>query len=105
MQKLKPCPFCGGNDVSVVDEGNFSFIECADCLGAFYQREACCVEDNVEAWNKRTIVTKYDKERLLNFIKRFVPDDMKIRHISVMFNDNGDSFITLSNNDEPDDDE
>ena len=51
--KLKPCPFCGGTDVNVVDEGNFSFIECADCLGAFYQREACSVEDNVEAWNKR----------------------------------------------------
>ena len=53
MMKLKPCPFCGGTDVNVVDEGNFSFIECADCLGAFYQREACSVEDNVEAWNKR----------------------------------------------------
>ena len=59
--KLKPCPFCGGTDVHVIDEGNFSFIECADCLGAFYQREACCVEDNVEAWNKRTIITKHDK--------------------------------------------
>ena len=59
--KLKPCPFCGGNDVSVVDKGYFSFIECADCLGAFYQREACCVEDNVKAWNKRTIITKHDK--------------------------------------------
>ena len=46
-----------------------------------------------------------DKERLLNFIKIFVPDDMKIRHISVTFNDNGDAFIMLSNNDEPDDDE
>ena len=56
---LNPCPFCGGTDISVVDEGNFSFIECADCLGAFYQREACCVADNVEAWNKRTQVQRW----------------------------------------------
>lgn len=53
MMKLKPCPFCGCTDVNVVDGGNFSFIECSGCLGAFYQREACSVEDNVEAWNKR----------------------------------------------------
>ena len=50
---LKPCPFCGCHEVVVVDRGNFSFIECEGCLGAFYQREACSVEDNVEAWNKR----------------------------------------------------
>ena len=59
---LRACPFCGGIDVNVVDEGNFSFIECADCLGAFYQREACSVEDNVEAWNKRAT----DKKEVKN---------------------------------------
>ena len=53
MINLKPCPFCGCTDVNVVDKGYFSFIECSGCLGAFYQREACSVEDNVEAWNKR----------------------------------------------------
>lgn len=54
-EDLKPCPFCGCADVNVVDddEGNFSFIECSGCLGVFYQREACSIEDNVEAWNKR----------------------------------------------------
>ena len=53
MNHLKPCPFCGCTDVNVIDKGNFSFIECSGCLGAFYQREACSCEDNVEAWNKR----------------------------------------------------
>lgn len=53
MIQLKPCPFCGCTDVNVVDEGNFSFVECSGCLGAFYQREACSVEDNIEAWNRR----------------------------------------------------
>ena len=50
---LKACPFCGCAEVEVIDQGNFSFIECSGCLGAFFQREACSVEDNVEAWNKR----------------------------------------------------
>ncbi len=53
MQKLKPCPFCGGTDVHVIDKTTFSFIECNDCLAAFHQLEACSVDDNVEAWNRR----------------------------------------------------
>ena len=53
MQKLKPCPFCGGTDVHVIDKTTFSFIECNDCLASFHQIEACSVDDNVEAWNKR----------------------------------------------------
>jgi hypothetical protein len=53
MTVLKPCPFCGGN-VSIVDKEMFSYIECPFCLGRFYQVEACSVEDNIEAWNKRS---------------------------------------------------
>ena len=53
MNKLKPCPFCGCKVVEVVDKVNFSYIECSGCLGRFYQAEACSVDDNVEAWNKR----------------------------------------------------
>ena len=60
-RKLKPCPFCGCTDFSIVDEGGLNFIECNGCLGAFYRRGARTVDDNVEAWNKRTIITKYDK--------------------------------------------
>ncbi len=59
--KLKPCPFCGGTDIMIKDEGNWSYIWCGDCLMASWQREACSVDDNVEAWNKRTIITKHDK--------------------------------------------
>lgn len=53
MNKLKPCPFCGGTDIMIKDKGNWSYIWCGDCLSAFWQLEACSVEDNVEAWNKR----------------------------------------------------
>lgn len=50
---LRSCPFCGCPSVRVIDKGNFSLIECDGCLGTFYQQEACSVEDNIEAWNKR----------------------------------------------------
>ena len=53
MEELKPCPFCGCDDVQIIDQGNFSFVECEGCLAAFYQREACCIEDNIAAWNRR----------------------------------------------------
>ena len=59
--KLKPCPFCGGTDIQIKDEEKWSYIWCGDCLMASWQLEACSVEDNVEAWNKRTIITKHDK--------------------------------------------
>ena len=53
MNQLKPCPFCGGTDIQIKDEEKWSYIWCGDCLSAFWQREACSVEDNVEAWNRR----------------------------------------------------
>ena len=51
--ELKPCPFCGGTDIQIKDKEKWSYIWCGDCLSAFWQLEACSVEDNVEAWNKR----------------------------------------------------
>ena len=38
-----------------------------------------------------------DKERLINFIKKFVPDDFEIKHISVTFTDDNNACISLSN--------
>lgn len=53
MERLKPCPFCGCTDIQIKDEEKWSYIWCGDCLSAFWQREACSVEDNIQAWNKR----------------------------------------------------
>jgi len=65
MDKLKPCPFCGGTNVRIVRfYSNYDFpkktrietgsaIVCDDCLIDFHQEEACCVEENVAAWNRR----------------------------------------------------
>ncbi len=51
---LKPCPFCGSNDVHIREVKKFgSFITCYKCLISFFQEEAVCVEDNIEAWNRR----------------------------------------------------
>lgn len=55
MDKLKPCPFCGGKDIHVRiiknddDMEISSQIECYDCLSIFYQAEACCHEEQIEA--------------------------------------------------------
>ena len=55
MDKLKPCPFCGGSDIHVEIDGDLgSYICCYDCLSSFWQQEACCEEDNIVAWNRRT---------------------------------------------------
>ena len=52
-EKLKPCPFCGGTNIHVKDNLTWSYICCYDCLASFWQQEACDVEDNIEAWNRR----------------------------------------------------
>lgn len=54
MTELKPCPFCGGKNIHLERiEEQGSYICCYDCLGSFWQQEACCEEDNIEAWNRR----------------------------------------------------
>lgn len=54
-EELKPCPFCGSTDVHIHEKETktFSYICCYECLASFWQQEACDVEDNIEAWNRR----------------------------------------------------
>lgn len=49
-KKLKPCPFCGGNNLSV--EGvTFYWVECVDCNASIAGYET--KEQAIEAWNRR----------------------------------------------------
>ena len=45
-----------------------------------------------------------DKERLIDFINRLMPDDFECRHISLTFTDDYNAVISLSNDDYDDDD-
>ena len=47
-------------------------------------------------FNKRSVMMK-DKQRLINFIDRLVPDDFECGRISVTFGDDGSAFITINN--------
>ena len=44
-----------------------------------------------------------DKERLLDFIKKYIPDAFECKHFSLSFSDDGDAFISITNH-EPEDD-
>ena len=56
-KKLKPCPFCGSDEVQISYEDTFSYdfrrgVYCSDCCGGmypFYNSEA----EAIEAWNTR----------------------------------------------------
>lgn len=59
---LKPCPFCGSDDVHLTETiltiggeetGVKSEVFCYGCLGTFSQQEACSPEEVAEAWNRR----------------------------------------------------
>ena len=57
MDKLKSCPFCGGEAVHPMGDGiSLLVVRCNDC-GA--KTESSCVEQQViKAWNKRTVIDK-----------------------------------------------
>lgn len=55
-EELKPCPFCGSDQVSVsIGEtgvgGDFYYVECEKCAGMCGSSSK--QEDAVKAWNKR----------------------------------------------------
>ncbi len=57
-KKLKPCPFCGGTDLHLVNSSGFGadVIICYECLAVFTQQEITCEDDLIEAWNRRATV-------------------------------------------------
>ena len=41
-----------------------------------------------------------DKERIIAFLQKLIPDNFECGHIAVTFNDDGSLFITVSNKDD-----
>ena len=67
MEKLKPCPFCGNDFISVVSFGNRDgyYVVCRDCCATSGWRET--KEQARAAWNRRIQeagpdIPIYDKE-------------------------------------------
>lgn len=57
MEKLKPCPFCGGKNIRVWSTST-PWVSCDDCLAS----TACALteEEEVGYWNRRA---NDDKQR------------------------------------------
>lgn len=69
MEKLKPCPFCGGKNIHCADAGhktNMWFIQCEDC-GATFPHFDSEKEAN-EAWNRREELEKESEQRLESYL-------------------------------------
>jgi len=50
---LKPCPFCGSENVGVQALG--LYVHCADCMSCGPSPKDPIPEESIKAWNKRTI--------------------------------------------------
>ena len=51
MAELKPCPFCGGEDLTMVECEEMFFVGCYDCTTCGPAEET--EEAATEAWNRR----------------------------------------------------
>jgi len=53
--KLKPCPFCGSNDVTIYTDKEKSFwSECDECGMGLVGHTCDTQKDAVKSWNERT---------------------------------------------------
>ena len=59
--KVKPCPFCGGNDIDYyetdfgrADEPFYYIVKCKDCNAHIFA-ESGELEDAITLWNKRKV--------------------------------------------------
>lgn len=52
MEKLKPCPFCGG-EAKIMKMGYPHYIYCLKC-GAKVHGGTTSEKDSIKAWNRRT---------------------------------------------------
>lgn len=56
MLKLKPCPFCGGDDLILIVDGKYEHINCRDCGAGgsvAVRNELYEKTDPYEYWNER----------------------------------------------------
>ena len=53
--ELKPCPFCGGNNVDVIEyKAGYGTVGCGDCCFEFPSEEYMgTIENVIEKWNRR----------------------------------------------------
>lgn len=55
-KKLKPCPFCGGTNIHIMDMGYPHWVYCGDCGARVHGGvvgETLGKIASVEAWNRR----------------------------------------------------
>lgn len=50
-EKLKPCPFCGSNDVEIVESFDGLCVLCGNCEAT--SNDFGKIEDAIKAWNRR----------------------------------------------------
>lgn len=53
-ENLKPCPFCGSEEVIMEDGYGLFYVRCADCGASASYCETD--EEAISAWNERVIV-------------------------------------------------
>lgn len=68
--KMKPCPFCGSEDVAFTCLEDVSYVECWDCSAKVETYNG--IEDAVKKWNRRAI----NRDELLKVADDFARTDV-----------------------------
>ena len=71
-EKLKPCPFCGGEAELRVYSAELQFVQCTACLAgstAFHTGK-----EAVTAWNKRWTLSSRLRKVLKEWLRKWLKD-------------------------------
>lgn len=85
--KMKPCPFCGSEDVAFTCLEDVSCVECWDCsakVETYYG-----IEDAVKTWNTRAI----DRDELLAIADELENEFFVVYDSYEEIDDHADCFV------------
>lgn len=71
MEKLKPCPFCGGKNIRIW-KTSAPFVSCDDCLAN--TGSALTKKEAVEYWNRRA----NDSDKIISELQKKQEEQMEL---------------------------
>jgi Lar family restriction alleviation protein len=93
-EKLKPCPFCGGQADIIRSANHWFFVRCPACEASKPGFET--ENDAVEAWNSRSSSAELDELDSANLVASLVQAKKNIQRLQSVIRDSKEILAGIS---------